>query len=325
MLSRRRFLATVVCIAGSQAAQSAAKVIRMGVVFTISPSTISPGYTVDFWQRLRELGWIRGSNLLVEERWAHGRIDRMPALIDEVIGRNVDLILTGSDVGGIAAARATQTIPVVVTAMADPIAAGVAASLSRPGRNLTGLSLQSTEGIPGKCLQLLREALPRLATVAVLWNPDYPASRAQLKELEAAALSQGVRLRQIAVRTQRDLPESAKEASTHAQAMFVLSDVLTFEHRVQIAELAVRYHLPTVSTQPDFAISGALMAYGADLRAMYRRAAEYVDKILRGAKPGDLPIEQPTQFKLIVNSKTSQLLGISLPESILLRADEVIK
>jgi putative ABC transport system substrate-binding protein len=304
--------------------EPAAKVARLGVVYTISPTTVSPGYSIDFWERLRQLGWVRGKNLLVEERWAEGQLDRMPALMAQVVAHKVDVILTTTEVGAIAAREATHTIPIVATSMGDPVGLGVAASLSRPGGNVTGLSLQRVEGI-GKCLELLREAVPRVSAVAVLWNSDSPLSRMQAKQLETNAQAHGIQVRFMDVRSQQALPPAFDRARASTQAVLVLSNPITYQHRREVAALAAKHRLPTVYTNIEHVTDGGLMAYAADLGVMYGRAADYVDKILRGANPAELPIEQATEFKLAVNLKTAKALGIKIPESILLRADEVIR
>jgi putative ABC transport system substrate-binding protein len=331
--SLKPILSTIGCMAvivasaslSLHAEERPAKVLRLAFVATVSPSVISPGYTVDFWERLHQLGWTRGSNLIVEEHWAAGHLDRMPMLMNEVVAHKVDLILTGTEAGALAAQRATRTIPIIAVAMGDPVQAGIVRSLSHPGGNLTGFSLLSAEGIPSKCVQLLREAVPSISALAVLSNPDYPLSRIQVKQLEADAPLHGMKLQIVTVRSQQDLERALEQASAKAQAVLALSDSLAYEHRRHLISLASKHHLPVASTILDYVPDGALIAYGADFRAMYRRAAEYVDKILRGTKPGDLPIEQSTQLKLAVNLRTAKQLGLSIPESILLRADDVVR
>ena len=268
---------------------------------------------------------MKGKNLLVEERWAEGRADRMPALMADVVARKVDLILTGTEAGAIAATRATRTIPIVAVALGDPLAAGIITSLARPGGNLTGLSLQGGDGIPGKCLELLREVVPRLSVIAVFWNPDMQLNRIQLRELEAAAQALGVQLRTIDVRFAKDLHSAFERAHAQAQAAIVLPEPITYTNRREVATLAAQYRLPAIYLMRDYVTDGGLIAYGADLRVMYRRAAEYVDKILRGANPGDLPIQQSSDVKLAVSLKTAKTLGLEMPESILLRADDVLR
>ena len=319
----------VVTVASSSlslnAEEQSTKVMRLGFVATVSTSVISSGYTVDFWERLRQLGWIRGKNLIVEEHWADGHLDRVPMLMNEAIAHKVDLILTGTEAGALAAEQATRTIPIVAVAMGDPVRAGIVSSLSHPGGNLTGFSLLSAEGIPSKCVQLLREAVPSISALTVLSNPDYPLSRIQVKQLEADAPLHGMKLHIVTIRSRQDLERALEHMSAKAQAVLALSDSLTYEHRRHLISLAAKHHLPVASTILDYVPDGALLAYGADFRPMYLRAAEYVDKIFRGTKPGDLPIEQSTQLKLAVNLRTAKQLGLSIPESILLRADEVVR
>jgi putative tryptophan/tyrosine transport system substrate-binding protein len=307
------------------AEERSAKVMRLGFVATVSASVISPGYTVDFWERLRQLGWTRGKNLIVEERWADGHLDRVPMLMNEVVADKVDLILTGTEAGALAAEQATQTIPIIAVAMGDPVRAGIVSSLSHPGGNLTGFSLLSAEGIPSKCVQLLREALPGISALTVLSNPDYPLSRIQVEELEADEPLHGMKLRIVTVRSPQDLERALEQTSAKTQAVLALSDSLAYEHRRRLISLASKHHLPVASTILDYVPDGALIAYGADFRSMYWRAAEYVDKIFRGTKPGDLPIEQSTRLKLAVNLRTAKQLGLRISESILLRADEIVR
>lgn len=295
---------------------------RLGVVFI--GTTAFPAYTIDFFGRLGELGWTKGENLLVEERSAQGRIDRMPQLIEEVSKPKVDVILTSSDVGARAARQVTQTRPIVVTILSDPVGAGLVASLAHPGGNLTGLSIEDG-GIAGKCLELLKETVPRLSRVAVLWNPDEPFYRRSLDRMHADAKALGLRLYFIDVRTERDLEPAFERARAKAQAVLVLVTPLTYIHRAMVGSLAVRARLPTASNRVELAADGGLIAYGADIRAHYKRAAEYVDKILRGTKPGDLPIEQPTRFELVVNLKTAKSLELRIPDAILDRADHVVR
>jgi len=296
---------------------------RLGVVFTVSPSTTPSAYSVEFWERLRELGWTKGQNLLVEERWAEGHIDRMPALVDEVLKLKVDVILTFTEAGAIAARKATQTTPIVVAFMGDPVGEGVVAGLSRPGGNLTGLSAQA-DGIPGKCLELLKEIVPRLSTVAVLWNPDEPFYRRNLARMQADAASLGLKSSFVEVRTDRDLEPAFERARAQTQAVLVLSDPVTYTYQARIVSLAARARLPAASNRSEFAADGGLLTYGVNVRAQYS-TAEYIDKILRGAKAGDIPIEQPTQFQLVINLRTAKALRLSIPEATLGRADQVIR
>jgi len=293
---------------------------RLGVVFI--GTTAFPAYAIDFWGRLRELGWTKGQNLLVEERSAEGRIDRMPQLIEEVSKAKVDVILTATELGARAARQAAPTTPIVVTILDDPVAAGIVSNLSRPGGNLTGLSVQD-EGIPGKCLELLKDIVPRLSRVAVLWNSDL--YRRNVGRIHADAKSLGLRLYFVDVRTDRDLEPAFERARGKAQGVLVLVTPVTFIQRAKIAALAARARLPTASNRVELAAEGGLIAYGADMRAHYKRAAEYVDKILRGTKAGDLPVEQPTRFELVVNLRTAKSLELRIPDAILGRADQVVR
>jgi putative ABC transport system substrate-binding protein len=319
-------LVLVVILAAHSAlgATATAERARLGVVFTVSRSSTPSAYSRDFWERLRELGWTKGQNLLVEERWAEGRIDRMPQLIDEVLRLKVDVILTFTEAGAIAARKATQTTPIVVAFMGDPVGAGVVESLSRPGANLTGLSVQA-EGSAGKCLELLKEVVPRLSRVAVLWNPDEPFYRRNLGRMQADAASLGLKASFVEIRTDRDLEPAFERARVQTQAVLVLSDPFTYTHQARIVSLAARARLPAASNRSEFAADGGLITYGVNVRAQYKRAAEYIDKILRGTKAGDIPIEQPTQFDLVINLKTAKALRLSIPEATLSRADQVIR
>lgn len=323
------FFACVVAAAlfapvSTHSADQAQRVARVAFVDPFSSSSPLPGSPA-FWQRLQELGWVQGQNLVTENRWAEGRIDRLPMLMADVIAQHVDVIVTRSTPAAIAAKNATATIPIVVGSMGDPIGTGLVTSLAHPGGNLTGLSLEQTAELSGKWLELLQEVVPQLATIAVISNPDSAYVKKMAKDLEAPALARGVKLRFMNVREPASLASALRQARRQAQAALVLADPLTVSHRREIAQLAASNRLPAIYVVLEFMDSGGLMAYGADPTTMWRRTAEYVDRILRGAKPADLPIEQPTQFKLIVNLKTARALGLTFPESILLRADEVIR
>ena len=306
-----------------RAAEPAQRVVRVGFVGTASPSTGGRAVT-QFWERLRELGYVEGQNLVIEARWAEGRYDRLPELMAEVIGRKVDVLVTYSTPAAAAAKNATSTIPIVAAGMGDPIGSRLVASLARPGGNLTGLSLGWAEGIAGKWLELLQETVPQLTTVAVIANPDNPLSRVQAKQLHAIAPTRGLKLWLTELREPGALDRAFGQASQQAQGVLVLPDPLIAALRGQLTALAARHRLPTIYSLRDFVDAGGLMSYGPDLGVQYRRAAEYVDKILKGALPADLPIEQPTQWTLVVNLKVARALGLTIPQSILLRADEVI-
>jgi putative ABC transport system substrate-binding protein len=296
------------------------KVARVGFVSPHSPSTDVRSVN-EFWRRLRELGWVEGQNLIIEARWAEASSERLDALMKEVIERKVDVLVTYSTPGALAAKKATSTIPIVVTSMADPVRSGVTTSLAHPDGNLTGLSFAWTEGTPGKLLQLLKETVPHLSAVAMIANLDNPVVLERAKEVEAVAPNLGITAHLFEVRNPEAYDRAFRHVRKEAQAVLVLSDNLTFEHRRKVTALAAKYRLPAIYPLREFVDAGGLMAYGADKAVLSRRAADFVDKILRGAKPADLPFEQPTQYELIVNLKTAK----ALPESILLRADEIIK
>ena len=300
------------------------KAARVGFVHPQSPSTATHGPSA-FWERLRELGYVEGKNLVIEPRWADGQMDRLPELMADLIGSNVDVLVTFGTQAAIAAKSATKTIPIVGVAMGEPLRTGLAPSLARPGGNLTGTSVGWGEGIGGKWLELLQETVPRLSTVAVIENPDTPIARELAKELAAIAPTRGLKLRLIDVREPAALDRAFEQAKRKAQAVLVLPWPVISAHRDQVTALAAKSRLPTIYYLRDYVEAGGLMAYAPDLTVQFRRAADYVDKILKGAKPADLPIEQPTQWSLIVNLKTAKALGLTIPESILVRADEVIR
>jgi ABC-type uncharacterized transport system substrate-binding protein len=306
------------------AADPAQKVVRVGFVDPQSPSTSPRGLSA-FWERLRELGYVDGQNLVVEARSAEGRAERLPALMNEVIARKVDVLVTWSTGAAIVAKNATSTVPIVAAVMGDPVGSGLAASLARPGGNLTGLSVGLAQGLTGKWVELLQELVPRLSTVAVIANPDTAIDRDLTKELRAIVPARGLKLQLIEVREPVALDRAFDQAGRKAQAVISLPDPVLFSHRVQVTALATKHRLPAIYPSRDYVEAGGLITYGPEFSVMFRRAADYVDKIVRGAKPGELPIEQPTQHVLVINLKTAKALGITIPQSIVLRADEVIR
>ena len=306
------------------AAEPAQKVARLGFVGSNTPSTAPRGVAA-FWERLRELGWVKGENLAVEERWADRHLDRLPDLMTDVVRAKVDIIVTYNTPAAIAARRATDTIPIVDAVMADPVEAGLAASLAHPGGNLTGLSMGYGEGIPGKLLELLQDVVPSLSSVAVIVRPDNPWAPQFLKALSSSARTRHLKLQIIEVRDPESLDKAFEQARRQARAVLLSADPMFTTQRERVTALVAKHRLPAVYGLRDFVDAGGLMAYSPNFAVMFRRGADYVDKILKGAKPGDLPIEQPTQYQLIVNLKTAKALGITIPESILLRADEVIR
>ncbi len=305
----------------AHAADLAQRVMRLGIVV---PSSRAPG-DEPFWQRMRELGWVEGQNLVVEWHFAESHVDRLPALMAEVVGHNVDVICTGSTPGAIAAKNATSTIPIVAIAMGDPVRSGIVPSLAHPGGNLTGMSMGYFEGIASKWLELLQETVPRLSTVAAIMNPDVSVHLFQAKELEAVAPKRHLKVQIIEVREPEGLDSAFEQARRQAQAVLVVSSPMAFTNRTRIATLAAKHRLPSMFTERHYVDAGGLMAYAVDPAVMFRHAADLVDKILRGAKPGDLPIEQPTQYVLVVNLKTAKALALTIPPSILLQANEVIQ
>ena len=330
-MTRRRVLlvlagltAAVVGVPRARTADAVQKIVRVGFIDPQSASTTTRGVSA-FWQRLRELGYIEGQNLVVETRWADGRPERLPALMKEVIERDVDVLVTWSTSAAIAAKDATITIPIVAAVMGDPVRSGLASSLARPGANLTGLAVGLGQGLASKWVELLQDLIPRLSTIAVIANADTAIDRDLTNELQTIAPARGLKLRLVEVGEPVALDRAFQQARRRAQAAIVLPGPVLFSHRGQVTALAARYRLPVIYPSRDYIEAGGLITYGPDFSVMFRRAGEYVDKILRGARPGDLPIEQPTQQVLVVNLQTAKALGITIPESILLRADEIIR
>ena len=278
-----------------------------------------------FRQGLHDAGYVEGHDVVIEWRYAKGDYARIPELVADLVQRKVDVIVAVSTIAAQAAKRATSTIPIVMTTAGDAVASGLVASLAHPGGNVTGLSLMTIE-LSAKRLQLLKEAVPRATRVAVLWNPDTLWHAKVVQDLKAVAPSLSIELSSVGARTPEELSAAFSAVSrAHAQALYVLDDPQFMAHRMTIVELASKARLPTIYGMREFVDEGGLMSYGANLRDLYRRSAGYVDKILKGAKPGDLPVEQPTKFELVVNIKTAKALGLTIPESILLQADEVIR
>ena len=304
-------------------AQPLAKFARIGVLtLAVAPST---PLAEAFRQGLREHGYVEGQNLAFEYRYAEGRADRLPALAAELVRLKVDVIVTESNMAALAAKRATETIPIVMAIAGDPVKAGVVGSLARPGGNVTGLTLIHPE-LSGKRLQLLKEAVPRIALVAVIWNPTDPAAVDFLRETEVAARSLGLRLHAIEARAPAELDAAFKAvADARPSAFFTLPGGMFQDNQTRILEFAKKNRLPGVFPNRVFVEAGGLISYGPNLAASSRRAAAFVDKLLKGAKPADLPIEQPTTFELVINLKTARALGLTIPASVLVRADQAIE
>jgi len=278
-----------------------------------------------FRERLRELGYVEGKNVSFEARYAKAEPERLPALAQDLVRRNVTVIVTAGLVAALSAKRATSTIPIVMGTGADHVSLGLAVSLARPGRNITGMSSISSE-LTGKRLELLRELIPKLSRLAVLWQSDNLGSAASIRELESDTRSLRVELQNLGVGTTKDLEEAFAAATRErAQAIFVVGGPFLSDERQKVVDLALKHRLPSMYTGSQSVELGGLLSYGPNYPDLFRRAAVYVDKILRGAKPGDLPIEQPTKFDLVLNRKTANALGLTIPQSILLRADRVIE
>jgi len=303
-------------------AQAPAKVPRIGF---LSPLSLTGDTRLEsFLQGLRELGYVDGQTIAIEFRFAEGNSERLPALAAELVRLKVDVIVATAQASTEAAKRATGTIPIVFAVVGDPVGVGLVASLARPGGNITGLASIAPE-VVGKQLQLLKEAAPKISRVAILQNPNNPGHPVVLRQAEAAARTLGLQLHAVQARTPAEIDAAfAAMRSQRSGGVLVGRDALVLQQRAQIAALAAKSRLPAVYGFRENAEAGGLLAYGANVSAMYRRAASYVDKILKGAKPADLPVEQPTKFELVINLKTARALGLTIPQSVLGRADEVI-
>ncbi len=310
--------------AGMVEAQQPKKVQRVGYLGGPSLSSMS-ARTQAFRQGLRELGYVEGKNIAMEYRYAEGKLDRLPALAAELVRLKVDVIVAAGPTPTRAAKEATSTIPIVMAQSTDPVGSGFVASLARPGGNITGLSTLSPE-ISGKRLELLKEIIPRLSRVAALGSSTVPGNAQALKETELAAQALGVKLQFLDVLGPKDIETAFREAGKgRADAVLVLGGPLFNSHRTQIVDLAVKSRLPAIYYAAEFVEDGGLMTYGVSVIDLFHRAAVYVDKILKGAKPADLPVEQPTKFELIINLKTAKQIGLTIPPNVLARADKVIK
>lgn len=308
----------------ARSAEPVQRLVRVGVVWPYSPTAASPDVR-PFRERLRELGYIEGQNLLIEERWAEGRFERLPALTAEVLAHNVDVLVTYTTLGAAAAKKATTTTPIVAAWMGDPVGSGLVASLAHPGANLTGLSSGWGPEMAGKWLELLQEAVANLSTVAVIANPDQPIHRAMLKQLGTVVPARGLKHRVIDVRNAQQLDHAFELARRSAQAVLLLADPITIDNKIRVTTLATKHRLPAMYGPRDFVDVGGLMAYGPDLAIQFRRTADYADMVLKGTKPAELPIEQPTRYWFVINMRAAKVLGLTFPEAILLRADEIIQ
>jgi putative ABC transport system substrate-binding protein len=328
-VNRRTFLGAiplaVVTAPLAAEAQQAAKIARIGY---LAPALAAGPVLEAFRQGLRDLGYVEGRNLVIEYRAAEGKFERLPALAAELVALKVDVIVAPPTVAALAAQQATKTLPIVFIGVADPVASGLVTSLARPGGNVTGSSNLTPE-LVGKCLEQLTQAVPGVSRVAVLWQPGALGERTEkdmLKEADVAARALGVRLQFVEARGPADIDRAFSDMTrARASALTVLTSAMFINERRRLADLAANNRLPAVYTWREFVDAGGLMSYGPNLADLFRRAATYVDKILKGTKPGDLPVEQPTKFELVINLKTAKALGLTIPQSLLGRADQVIQ
>jgi putative ABC transport system substrate-binding protein len=330
VIDRRSFIGTLagalLAVPLAAEAQQAGKVHRIGILANV-PLADPEGARLwgAFIQGFRELGYVEGKNITIEWRFSEGKYERLPELAADLVRLKVDVIVAPATQNVAVAKQATGTIPIVMTGSGDPVGSGLVVSLARPGGNVTGLAVLSTE-IVGKQLELLKETVPKVSRVAILWNPTNPPHRRALGAAKIAAHSLGIQLHALEAQRPDDL-ERAFAAMTRerAGALLVLRDGMFLLHSKRIVDLAAKSRLPAMSEGKDELANGGLMAYGPSLSDSFRRAATYVDKILKGAKPADLPVEQPTKFELVINLKTAKALGLTIPPSLLTRADEVIQ
>jgi ABC-type uncharacterized transport system substrate-binding protein len=322
------FLAALVLVAATSTfpdrAAAQPKAYHVGLLSPASSASME-SRIARFRQGLSQLGYVEGQNTTVEYRWAEGNDKRLFNFAEELVRLDVDVIVAHGVLATQAAQRASKTIPIVCFGCGDAVSVGLVRSLARPGGNVTGLTVLAPE-VSGKRVELMKEVVPGLTRLAVLWNPDNPVSKPEMEEAEAAARSGGLQIQSVGVTRPYDLQVAFdKMKADHAQALMILSDAMLYGNRKQISDRSTANHLPAISYTGEFAKSGALMGYGPDLNVITGRAAIYVDKILKGAKPSDLPIEQPTKFELVINLLTARALGLTVPPQIIARADEVIE
>lgn len=325
---RRRDFITLV---GGAAAASpfAARAQQRGILPIIGflgPTTaaaMNPWVTA-FVQRLHELGWIEGRTVAIEYRWAEGRTERFAEIAAELVRLKVDIIVTYASAPVLAAKQATALIPIVFAAQMDPVGAGIVAALARPGGNITGLSLQNTD-TAGKRLELMREVVPNLVRLAIMTNVDAAGAVLDMREVQTMARALGLEVVTAEIRQAEDIAPAIDALKGRVDALYVAGDPLLFANRIRVNTLAQGSRLPTIYGTREYVDAGGMMSYGPNYPALFRRAGDYVDKILRGAKPADIPVEQPTKFDLVINLRTAKALGLTIPETVILRADEVIE
>ena len=305
-------------------AKQSSKPYRIGFLGNSTPA-LEANLVGPFHNGLRDLGYIEGQNVVIEHRWAEGNYARFPALIADLVARNVDVIVTAGTPASVAVKKATTSIPLVMIAVGDPVGSGLAESLARPGGSVTGLTSMAPQ-LEGKRLELLREVIPTLYHFAAIWNPLNQYQVASEKAMRAAARMFGMHMQSLAVRNAGEIEDAfAAILREHPDALFVLADRLFLHHRARLMDFAAEHRLPGVHAYRELVEVGGLMSYGPSYSDMHRRAAIYVDKILHGAKPADLPIEQPTKFELVINLKTAKAMDLLLPPTLLSRVDEVIE
>jgi putative tryptophan/tyrosine transport system substrate-binding protein len=324
-IGRRKFIAT---LGGAAAwplavrAQLATKQPTIGYLGTASASAWAP-WTAAFVQRLRELGWVEGRTVAIQYHWADGRAERWTEIAAELAQLKVDVIVTGGN-AALAAKQASSAVPIVFAMVDDPVGMGLIASLARPGGNLTGLSMQQAD-VAGKRLALLREAVPGLRRLAIMANVKYPSAALEMNQVQTAARTLGLEAVTFEIRQAENIAPAFEGLKERADALYVVGDALVVTHRIRINTLALTARLPTIYVVREFVETGGLMSYGPSFPDLFRRAAYYVDKILRGAKPADLPVEQPTKYELVINLTTAKALGLTIPPGVLALADEVIE
>ena len=328
-MKRREFIAGLGAAAtwplAAHAQQPAGRVYRVGYL-SLASRERSLRFVEAFEDGLRRLGYRVGENVTIEYRFANGEMDQLPALAAELVRLGVDIIIAGSNPSTVATMTATTTIPIVMVSIVDPVGTGLVASLARPGGNVTGLAVDAGGEILGKRFELLKEMLPDLSRLGIMWNPDVAVNRSRQAAMTETARTLGLTTIPVEVRGADTLEQAfATMTKERAQAFVVQGDSVLHEYRGQIAEMAVRNRLPSAAVARQLAEAGFLLSYGADLSDLYRRAADFVDRIFKGAKPADLPAEQPTKFELVINLKTAKALGLYVPPTLLARADEVIE
>jgi len=324
-MDRRTFLAGAAAVLATPLAAEAQQAGKVPVIGYLIERSGPTAFDEAFRLGLRELGYSEGRNVVVEYRWADGKAERLPALAAELVRLKVDVIVTSGTPGGLAAKNATSTIPIVLASGGDFVADGLVASFSRPGANITGLSVFARE-LSGKRLEILKEAIPGMTRVAAAFNTLNPGTRSLFKETEAAATKLGLKVLPLDIHFPDGVERAFAEAvRLRASAVVIISDGATIVHRAQLGSAALQHHLPTIFANKTYLEGGGLMSYGPDIIEVWRRAATYVDRILKGAKPAEMPIEQPTKFELVISLKTAKALGLTIPQSLLLRADQVIE